>query len=158
MNLLFSLGPSGSPQDVPMDADQLEYSPLYKAIGTSWGDPDGPSENRRFNLPDLRGMFLRGVTSDSGRDPDFMKREAIASGGNTGAAVGSYQSHAFAVHSHMQRVLAPPGATSRDRVRVDWTVDAPGRPFDQNSAYTHDAGQSIETRPRNVFVNYIIKL
>ena len=39
-----------------------QYPRLYGAIGKSWGGvPDGPIVN--FNLPDLRGQFLRGVDS-----------------------------------------------------------------------------------------------
>lgn len=133
-----------------------DHPRLFSAIGTSWGDPDGP-ENVEFNLPDLAGMFLRGVTTDKKRDPDSSKRTSSQDGGNTGAAVGSYQPDAFAAHNHMQRVLARPGASGPKQVRISYVVDAPGIPYDQDTAYTHDSGGS-ETRPKNVFVHYIIKL
>ena len=35
---------------------QATYSALYAIIGTTYGDPGGGN----FNLPDYRGMFLRG--------------------------------------------------------------------------------------------------
>ncbi|WP_208442322.1 phage tail protein [Bartonella raoultii] len=41
------------------------YSDLFAAIGTTWGSGDGL---RTFNVPDLRGMFLRGF--DDGRNID----------------------------------------------------------------------------------------
>lgn len=41
------------------------YADLFEAIGTSWGAGDGAST---FNLPDLRGEFLRGF--DAGRGVD----------------------------------------------------------------------------------------
>ncbi|MET3560725.1 hypothetical protein ABID39_001434 [Bartonella japonica] len=41
------------------------YSDLFAAIGTTWGSGDGV---RTFNIPDLRGMFLRGF--DAGRNID----------------------------------------------------------------------------------------
>ncbi|WP_019224122.1 phage tail protein [Bartonella rattaustraliani] len=41
------------------------YSDLFSAIGTTWGSGDGAST---FNIPDLRGVFLRGF--DGGRNLD----------------------------------------------------------------------------------------
>lgn len=38
------------------------YPELFEAIGTTWGAGDGSST---FNIPDLRGYFLRGVGGNS---------------------------------------------------------------------------------------------
>lgn len=38
-----------------------EFSPLFRAIGTHWGEGDGKTT---FNIPDFRGGFLRGWNSD----------------------------------------------------------------------------------------------
>lgn len=38
------------------------YAELFSAIGTTWGEGDGSTT---FNLPDLRGKFIRGNGGDS---------------------------------------------------------------------------------------------
>ena len=70
------------------------YPRLFAAIGTSWGAGSGGALN--FNLPDFRGVFLRGTdnsptTGVSGRDPDANNRTNIVDGGSLGNAVGSLQ-------------------------------------------------------------------
>jgi hypothetical protein len=69
---------------------QTVYAALYAAIATAWGNPGGGS----FNLPDLRGRFMRGRDGGIARDPDRATRTACAAGGNTGDAVGSVQAEA----------------------------------------------------------------
>jgi microcystin-dependent protein len=73
------------------------YPGLFSVIGTAWGGGDGSTT---FNLPDLRGVFLRGVDLGRGMDPDSTSRSAQGSGGNTGDAVGTYQGHHFYQHIH----------------------------------------------------------
>lgn len=69
------------------------YADLFAVIGAGFGQGDGSTT---FNLPDLRGRFLRGVDHGQGRDPDRASRTAMATGGNTGDNVGSVQSDASA--------------------------------------------------------------
>jgi len=63
------------------------YGELFNAIGTTWG---GDSIN--FNLPDLRGWFLRGHDGGAGTDPDADDRVGDDN-------VGSTQQ--YMVHSHV---------------------------------------------------------
>ncbi|WP_375673930.1 phage tail protein, partial [Bartonella sp. TS82HLJMH] len=42
------------------------YRDLFLLIGTTWGEGDGVET---FNVPDLRGMFLRGVDNERNIDP-----------------------------------------------------------------------------------------
>jgi phage-related tail fiber protein len=42
------------------------YAALFSAIGTTWGAGDGSTT---FNLPDLRGEFVRGFDAGRGADP-----------------------------------------------------------------------------------------
>ena len=74
-----------------------QYKDLYNAIGWSWGKPAA----KRFNLPDLRGRFMRGVDDGADLDPDADDREAAAKGGNT-KGVGSVQDDAVQDHAHYQ--------------------------------------------------------
>src|SRR5262249_4707695 len=46
--------------------NRADYPDLFAAIGTAWGAGNGTDT---FNLPDLRGRFMRGNDSGSGRDP-----------------------------------------------------------------------------------------
>jgi hypothetical protein len=61
-----------------------------------WGFVDATT----FRVPDLRGLFLRGVNSGSGRDPDVNARTALYTGGSTGDVVGSYQDSDNRSHQH----------------------------------------------------------
>ncbi|MBX4336509.1 phage tail protein [Bartonella raoultii] len=47
---------------------RITYRSLFEAIGTAWGAGDGFST---FHVPDLRGVFLRGL--DSGRNIDAQR-------------------------------------------------------------------------------------
>ncbi|EJF88057.1 hypothetical protein ME1_00821 [Bartonella vinsonii subsp. arupensis OK-94-513] len=45
---------------------RADYRDLFWAIGTTWGEGDGL---RTFNVPDFRGMFLRGMDYERNLDP-----------------------------------------------------------------------------------------
>jgi microcystin-dependent protein len=75
--------------------DQATNPALFSVIGTAHG-----GDASVFRVPDLRGMFLRGVDGGAGRDPDAATRFALFAGGNTGNAVGSFQDHLFQSHTH----------------------------------------------------------
>lgn len=121
---------------------RASYPELFTAIGTSFGTVDGT----HFNVPDLRGVFLRGRDGGAGIDPDASSRTALKSGGNTGDNVGSYQADAFKAHIHYA------GAASG-------VQSGPGSPELDPSADTHPTTSTggNETRGKNVSVNYIIK-
>ena len=76
---------------------RTEYARLFAVLGTRCGEGDGAST---FNVPDLRGRFLRGRDGGSARDPDAASREHMAPGGAAGDAPGSVQGDAFAAHNH----------------------------------------------------------
>ncbi len=126
------------------------YSNLFTAIATAWGGGDGSTT---FNLPDTRGLFLRGVDNSptkgiSGRDPDSASRTAENPGGNAGNAVGSYQLDDYLKHSHSGYVVGN-GVTGQSGVGSYLTV--------YGSTTVSPTTGGNETRPKNVYVNYIIK-
>ena len=134
-------------------ASSSNYPALFYAIGTSWGDgskhpDDSSSSGTDFNLPDLRGVFLRGLDLGLGRDPDSAARVASGVGGSTDA-VGSYQGDEFETHSHgiafRWEDTFREGNLSTMKAGADVTKD------------TEPAGEATETRPKNMAVNYIIK-
>lgn len=92
-------------------AREGKYERLFDVIGTSCGAPNAA----QFNLPDLRGRFLRGADdpdgsgtafASAGRDPDRNGRTVMQSGGASGNRVGSVQGHAFELHNHHNSTFA----------------------------------------------------
>jgi len=121
-----------------------DYPALYKAIGTSWGDgTNDRSMETDFNLPDLRGQFLRGVDSGAGVDPDARFRMNKYPGGNTGDSVGTYQGDA------RTGIQDKPfgGETSFSMV-----------PDIQTKETTYSLSAGSENRPKNASVYFIIKV
>jgi microcystin-dependent protein len=122
------------------------YNNLFAVMGTASGAPDGTTN---FNVPDLRGMFLRGVDGTAGRDPDSGTRTAVNGYGYAGNQVGSVQTDAFKSHTHTSSLLNGWGNRyvnySGSNASYGW----------QETASSATGGS--ETRPINVYVNYIIK-
>lgn len=149
------------------------YGALYNVIGTAWGDDGG-----NFRVPDLRGYFLRGVDDGEGVDPDASSRTAKNTNGNTGDAVGSYQTDNFGIHnhtgsatssgSHNHSILYDKGGGgdygSGDMATVDdfGNFGANHRDYtetggDHTHALSIDNNGGNETRPENASVIFIIK-
>jgi len=112
------------------------YADLFSAIGTTFGAGNGSTT---FNLPDLRGEFIRGWDNGRGVDPDS-ERE-----------LGSAQSDEIRSHSHdlPEQIVA----------------DAPNISGTQGPSETNDGFQVTstfafggpETRPRNIALLACIK-
>lgn len=115
---------------------RADHPSLFAAIGTTWGGGNGSST---FNLPDLRGYFLRGFNGGSGRDPD--------------RDFASVQADSVAPHQH-----AVPTATGTAGSGTTNTFT-----FPQNGGapsvltFGQDPAPAGETRPKNVAVWYCIK-
>ena len=108
------------------------YAALFAAIGTTFGSGDGGTT---FNVPDLRGEFIRGW--DNGRGID------------SGRSFGSAQDDELEAHTHFSGLYGPRGA-SGDAVTFA-TTDS-GYP----AINTGSTGGG-ETRPRNIALLYCIK-
>ena len=132
-------------QSVP----QASYPRLFEAIEKTWGSGNIASH---FNLPDLRGRFLRGKANGTNRDPDRDSRTESKTGGKTGDEVGSIQDDAFVSHSHVQhdKTLVSIGPT---RIADGGSTYELG----SNTAVSTQSAGGSETRPKNAYVNYIIK-
>jgi microcystin-dependent protein len=142
---------------------RTEYQNLYNAIGVAWGKGNGSTT---FNLPDLRGMFLRGVSGTSGNDLDADSRVMLTNnGGNTGNNVGSYQSDAirnitgqFNGEDFFNLIN---GTTNGAFYALDANVAGNNDGDNDNALIKFDASRVVPTgsdnRPKNVYVTYIIK-
>jgi microcystin-dependent protein len=128
-----------------------DYASLYAVIGDSCG-----SENTaKFNLPDLRGRFLRGWDNGIGRDPDRAARIAMATGGFTGDKIGSIQADAFKNHTHpITDTYTNSSQTSAQGGTGN--TGATGT-LEQADTTANSSTGGSETRPINAYVNYIIK-
>lgn len=122
------------------------YSALYAIIANAYGAGDGTTT---FNLPDLRGRFIRGVDGSAGRDPDASSRTASNTGGNTGNAIGSVQSYAITDHQHSVGI----GTGSNLGVPASFA----GSPTSFYTGGAINTQVSTETRPINIYCNYIVK-
>lgn len=100
-------GPAGAVPDGWLLCDgravrSSEYGRLFASLGAAWGNGGNDSDAATdFNLPDLRGQFLRGVDANAGSDPDARVRTAGAPGGNSGDEVGTKQADDYASHNHL---------------------------------------------------------
>jgi microcystin-dependent protein len=124
------------------------YADLFSVIGTAFGAPDA----NNFNVPDLRGQFLRGVNNASGQDPDAASRTALKTGGNTGDQVGSNQGDGFKSHTHSGSITL--GSSCNSNCPNSGLV--PGVTHNTSTFSVANNGGN-ETRPKNVNVNFIIK-
>lgn len=144
-----------------------KYGDLFNAIGTNWG---GSGES--FNIPDLRGMFLRGVAGMSGCDPNKTTRTAQTVGGSNGNNVGSVQEDItkqeeimhFAPNLTMQRFSI--GTSNYSAGNYDDSVGyllsgmsnkRAEQPNSNGMMGIVVSGRGLETRPKNAYVKYIIK-
>lgn len=131
---------------------RADYGALHNAIGENFGS----SDSTKFNVPDLRGRFLRGVDGTAGNDPNKsdQERPPMNAGGNVGNRVGSIQTDQLGSHSHtlpgtnwLQFNVGGHGVMN----------DGPSVPKNVVSNPSTSAAGGNETRPKNANVNYIIK-
>jgi microcystin-dependent protein len=150
-----------------------DYVQLYNAVGTAWG-----GSGTSFKVPDLRGMFLRGVDDGRGKDPNAGSRIASNTGGNTGDNVGSIQGDEFKSHKHTGNTTTNGNHThnndggeyvfsdgNRTAGETDGTVGETNlhhrKSHHTSGNHSHtlnvDKTGGSETRPVNAGVFYIIK-
>ena len=110
------------------------YATLFAVTGTTHGVGDGSTT---FNVPDMRGEFVRGW--DNGRGVD------------SGRAFGSAQTGAIEAHTHL---ITPP--SSSDTTSAGLTATGSGG-VEQVTAYNSGSTGGTETRPRNIALMYIIR-
>jgi microcystin-dependent protein len=131
-----------------------ESDPLWKAIGTTWGDGSKQRDvlvtGYDFNLPDLRGYFLRGVDGGAHRDQEAGRR------------VGTSQDDGLHQHSHTVTIaktdyfkqpdnFSQPTGGLRDN-------DTFGKGVSTFPTSQDPAENGFETRPKNVAVYWLIRV
>ena len=109
------------------------YSALFSAIGTTFGSGNGTTT---FNVPDLRGEFIRGWDESRGID--------------TSRSFGSAQSDELESHNH---TISPSTLVGRGGA---FSATAGSQPLSEETVTIGSTGGS-ETRPRNIALMAIIK-
>jgi len=143
------------------EKSKTAYATLYAAIGDTWNTATDPTTGSahaapstgNFRVPDLRGVFLRGAGTANGLDE---------------VTLGGYQTDGVKDHTH--KVVLPNNTTP------GWSYSGNNWPFGVGSATTDllnnggveyfaadghggmGSGSTLDTRPINIGVNYIIKL
>ena len=130
------------------------YAGLFSILGTSWGTGDGSTT---FNVPDLRGVFLRGFDNGRGYDTD--------------RTFASYQTDGYPSHTH---TVTDPGHThtytaggvATGIVQGGFTqgvqLSSPQSGSVSSSSTTgitiaSSGGNATEVRPKNVAILYCIR-
>ena len=128
------------------------YADLFSAIGTAYGAGDGSSS---FNIPDLRGEFIRGA--DNGRGVDGGRALGSAQGDAIRNIVGGFAGYGdrFLINE-FSGAFGHIGYASR-------RISVVGEEYNETSynGANFDASRVVptanENRPRNVAVNFYIK-
>ena len=138
------------------------YAALFTFIGTTYGSGNGSST---FNIPDLRGEFVRGADRgrgvDSGRNPATSQGSANLSHGHSVGVSMTDPGHVHATTVDNSKLFPANGGA---HVPYGGAGGYPGTIFTMSSANTgislsvsqNNAGGS-EARPRNIAMVYIIK-
>lgn len=127
------------------------YAGLYSKISTTWGSGDGSTT---FNVPDLRGTFLRGTGTNG--------TYATA----VGPAVGTYAADTYLNHSHG---VTDPGHFHTVGLASSSNIQAAAgqtqNKVDNGNSSTNTTGLTVntsttggtETKPKNYGVLFCIK-
>lgn len=159
---------------------ETEGLPVFEVIHRFWG---GDEEKQDYMLPDLRGRFARGVNhkqkklDDNKRllgDPEASGRTPSAAGGKGANHVGSIQGYATAPPGNEFSGRTDDGARKGNKMGEKTGNKGPGtNPANglgnnvkdatmsispHKHKFTVTAGGDLETRPVNVYVNWIIKI
>ena len=127
---------------VPANGDAISrstYADLFAAIGTTYGVGDGATT---FNVPDLRGYFVRGV----GTNTD----------GTVSGTFGAKQADSVGPHTHPNTVTQGNLALFSNGFRYDDFQDGNDKEFKANFSSPSNTG-TTETRPKNIAMFYCIK-
>ena len=132
------------------------YAALFAAIGTTFGAGDGRTT---FNLPDLRGEFLRCL--DDGRNIDRGRRLGTAQGDTIRNIIGKLDGSAMGSGNQvLEGKMIASGAIGTTYQQRQWSGDQGGW-GEQSVSFDFDASRVVptanENRPRNVALLACIK-
>ena len=129
-----------------------KYTALWNAIGTTYG---GLAKSN-FNVPNLKGYFLRG-SSDLNSVGTFQSDATAVNGLSASSSSAGEHSHRVGLDMYgsgnLSNAIAYAGSTSgRDESYSSHVMESSG-----NHTHSISLSGDAETRPMNMSVNYIIK-
>ena len=155
--------PSGYLECNGAAVSRTTYAVLFGVIGTQYGVGNGSST---FNLPDLRGEFVRGFDNgkgtDSGRSIASSQSDQNKQHNHPASSSVTDSGHVHATTFDTKRYFPGGGSTT---VSYGGAGSYPADVFTMSSATTgisvstttsNDGGG--ETRPRNIAMMYVIKI
>lgn len=125
------------------------YASLFAVFGERYGPGDGSTN---FNLPDLRGEFIRGYDSTGLADIDSAARTDRGDG-TTGNVVGAKQPEQFKAHTHEIGYYQSTHALSGNEPQIDPWIGLAGNKI----PIPGNGGGGLETRPRNVTAMFVVR-
>ena len=151
-----STPPSGWLKANGAAVSRTTYAALFAAIGTTFGAGDGRTT---FNLPDLRGEFLRCL--DDGRNIDRGRRLGTAQGDSIRNIIGKLDGSAMGSGNQvLEGKMIASGAIGTTYQQRQWSGDQGGW-GEQSVSFDFDASRVVptanENRPRNVALLACIK-
>ena len=163
-------------------ASMLESEQFQNITGNNWKPADGRKVSAKSGyakltgntvLPDLRGMFLRGLNQfdpqkgariDKYKDPDGSRRKA-GSLQKDATGLPKNKKHPFkgiaeaaGEHSHVYFKALSVGGRSGSEVRASAEASTTGLSGNHTHTVVITSGGDSETRPVNVAVYYYIKI
>jgi len=147
------------------------YASLFATISTTWGSGDGSST---FNLPDLRGQFVRGWDNsagvDSGRsfassqsDQNKSHNHSITDSGHFHHAFRSGNAGERQHNSNLSSSNFPASGTGAGNLNEAYNIAASssesdvGRTSSETTGITISNDGSTEVRVKNYALMYVIK-
>ena len=139
------------------------YATLFAAISTTHGSGDGSTT---FNLPDLRGYFIRGAgtNGDGVAAGTFAAKQAAAMLNHTHSGTTGNES---TTHTHTQTGYVSSYfnfQVGAGDVGIGTPIEGPYPTSGQSTNHTHtftsgnpSAGGGTETRPANIALLYCVK-
>jgi len=153
--------PAGYAQCIGQLISRTTYAKLYQVIGNTFAPEDSNLQSLisedKFYLPDLRGVFIRG-TSSNVRGPYSA----------TGRSLGKYQLQSLQQHKHryarprivknLPRVSGNESSVWDNSVH-EFQDDDEDIPFLTKDVYDQNGDNNLpnDTRPTNISMNYIIR-
>jgi microcystin-dependent protein len=122
------------------------YADLFTALSTTHGVGDGSTT---FNVPDLRGEFIRGWDNSKGTDSGRTFASSQADNANSISQFNS--SGSGQITNSLYTVTVPTDGTYSDYLITD------GRLTTYGSGAIRFQTNGIETRPRNIAMMYCVK-
>lgn len=148
------------------------YSDLFAVVGTTYGVGDGSTT---FNLPDARGVFVRGAGTQTISAINYTGTRGTTQGdamqGHKHSVTDSGHTHGFTGQAIMYNAIPTGGGNSGNKVQFSSTWNSAGSALASDSATTGLTVQDpttdgtngtprtgSETRPANISLSYIIKI